>query len=155
MLSYVQLAQWCQMMFLISGTTLYSDAIEPHIAGPILAQVMAARQHQSITWTNVDKWPARFYFLHQNHKKCSKYRSLKWVWKLSFWDPQGPTCSRKVLWSPKRRTGYIAKGIHSGEVEWNFALQGPLTRYVKLRVAHAPGVPGTFSPPRTLKETAI
>ena len=24
---------------------------------------------------------------------------------------------------------------------------GPLTRYVKLRVAHAPGMPGTFSPP--------
>ena len=24
---------------------------------------------------------------------------------------------------------------------------GPLTRYVKLRVAHAPGIPGTFSPP--------
>ena len=26
-------------------------------------------------------------------------------------------------------------------------LLGPLTRYVKLRVAHAPGMPGTFSPP--------
>ena len=25
--------------------------------------------------------------------------------------------------------------------------QGPLTRYIKLRVAHAPGMPGTFSPP--------
>ena len=31
---------------------------------------------------------------------------------------------------------------------------GPLTRYVQLRVAHAPGVPGTFSPPPTSKETA-
>ena len=27
-------------------------------------------------------------------------------------------------------------------------LNGPLARYVKLRVAHAPGMPGTFSPPR-------
>ena len=26
-------------------------------------------------------------------------------------------------------------------------LYGPLTRYAKLRVAHAPGMPGTFSPP--------
>ena len=26
-------------------------------------------------------------------------------------------------------------------------LNGPLARYVKLRVAHAPGIPGTFSPP--------
>ena len=31
---------------------------------------------------------------------------------------------------------------------------GRLTRYVKLLVAHAPGMPGTFSPPPTSKETA-
>ena len=31
---------------------------------------------------------------------------------------------------------------------------GPLTRYVKLRVAHAPGMPGTFPLPPTSKETA-
>ena len=30
----------------------------------------------------------------------------------------------------------------------------PLTRYIKLRIAHAPGIPGTFSPPPTSKETA-
>ena len=33
-------------------------------------------------------------------------------------------------------------------------INGPLTRYVKLRVVHAPGMPGTFSPPPTSKETA-
>ena len=32
-------------------------------------------------------------------------------------------------------------------------VHGPLTRYVKLRVAHAPDMPGTFSPPPTSKET--
>ena len=26
-------------------------------------------------------------------------------------------------------------------------VHGPLASYVKLRVAHAPGMPGTFSPP--------
>ena len=31
---------------------------------------------------------------------------------------------------------------------------GPLTRCAKLRVAHAPGMPGMFSPPPTSKETA-
>ena len=31
---------------------------------------------------------------------------------------------------------------------------GPLTRYAKLRVGHAPGMSGTFSPPPTSKETA-
>ena len=30
---------------------------------------------------------------------------------------------------------------------------GPLTRYVKFRVVRAPGMPGTFSPPPTSKET--
>ena len=32
--------------------------------------------------------------------------------------------------------------------------KGRLTRYVTLRVAHAPGMPGTFSPPPTSKEIA-
>ena len=31
---------------------------------------------------------------------------------------------------------------------------GPLTRYVKLWAVHASGMPGTFSPPPTSKETA-
>ena len=31
---------------------------------------------------------------------------------------------------------------------------GPLTRYIKLRVALAPGMPGKFSPPPTSNETA-
>ena len=35
---------------------------------------------------------------------------------------------------------------------WLF--HGPLTIYAKLRVAHAPGMPGTFSPAPTSKETA-
>ena len=33
-------------------------------------------------------------------------------------------------------------------------LHGPLSRYVELRVAHAPGMLGTFSLPLTLKEAA-
>ena len=33
-------------------------------------------------------------------------------------------------------------------------IHGPLTRYVKLRVGHAPGMLGTFSPPPTSKKTA-
>ena len=38
--------------------------------------------------------------------------------------------------------------------ERHFISNGPHTRYVKLRVAHAPGMPGTFFPPPILKETA-
>ena len=36
------------------------------------------------------------------------------------------------------------------QLEWLF--HGPLTRYVKLQVAHAPGMPGTFSPSADFKE---
>ena len=32
---------------------------------------------------------------------------------------------------------------------------GPLTRYVKLRVAHAPGMPGTFFPPPRVSDPAM
>ena len=35
-----------------------------------------------------------------------------------------------------------------------FSYHGPLTRHVILRVAHAPGMLGTFFPPQTSKETA-
>ena len=35
--------------------------------------------------------------------------------------------------------------LHKGPVMWK-TFHGSLTRYVKLRVAHAPGMPGTFSP---------
>ena len=37
---------------------------------------------------------------------------------------------------------------------WLISSNGPLTRYVKLQVAHAPGMPGTFPPPPISKETA-
>ena len=35
-----------------------------------------------------------------------------------------------------------------------FSHDGPLTRYVKLRIAHALGMPGTFSSPPCSNETA-
>ena len=34
-------------------------------------------------------------------------------------------------------------------------LHGPLARYVKLRDAHAPGMPGTFSPPPRVSDSDI
>ena len=38
--------------------------------------------------------------------------------------------------------------LHHGDSRDN----GPLARYVKLRVAHAPGMPGTFSPPPRISD---
>ena len=43
----------------------------------------------------------------------------------------------------------------SGLLHWHCMGQsynGPLTRYVKLQVAHAPGMPGTFSPPPRVRD---
>ena len=34
-------------------------------------------------------------------------------------------------------------------------VNGPLARYVKLRVAHAPGMPGTFSPPPQVSDPGM
>ena len=45
-------------------------------------------------------------------------------------------------------------GHHRVE-QWSwyvYDMSGPLTRYVKLRVAHAPGMPGTFSPPPQVRD---
>ena len=36
--------------------------------------------------------------------------------------------------------------LHNMLVKLCMSFNGPLARYVKLRVAHAPGMPGTFSP---------
>ena len=54
-------------------------------------------------------------------------------------------------------TSYEGNGIMPGigRQKINFCnfpeCNGPLTRYVKLRVAHAPGMPGTFSPATKFK----
>ena len=47
------------------------------------------------------------------------------------------------------------KGLHysSNDTGVNVC-HGPLTRCAKLQVAHVPGMPGTFPPPPTSKETA-
>ena len=39
-----------------------------------------------------------------------------------------------------------------GKKHMDECVYDPLTRYVKLRVAHAPGMPGTFSPPPRLSD---
>ena len=42
--------------------------------------------------------------------------------------------------------------VHTSYTGWYYkAAHGPLTRYVKLQVAHAPGMPGTFSPAADFK----
>ena len=40
------------------------------------------------------------------------------------------------------------------KVVWH-SFHGPLTRYVKLRVAHASGMPGTFSPPPRVSDPDV
>ena len=44
--------------------------------------------------------------------------------------------------------------IYSQQMPHTLSVPQTSIRYVKLRVAHAPGMPGTFFPPPTLKATA-
>ena len=55
-----------------------------------------------------------------------------------------------------RLHGYIIQYTLNGRPAWPVfgGFHGPLTRYVQFRVAFAPGMPGTFSPSPTSKETA-
>ena len=57
----------------------------------------------------------------------------------------------EILWSSFTNNHHSDKATMAGH---NLIWHRPLTRYVKLCVAHAPGMPGTFSPPPTSKETA-
>ena len=54
----------------------------------------------------------------------------------------------------KEHVNMLIKDLRENKMWLKFANNGPLTRYVKLWVAHAPGMPGTFSPPPTSKETS-
>ena len=49
---------------------------------------------------------------------------------------------------------HISQGCVTS-IEATRLLHGPLTRYVKLQVAHAPGMPGTFSPAADFKENRL
>ena len=63
-----------------------------------------------------------------------------------------PAVSINVEWSlvcPKQTPSHNTSQWYPSEV----CQHGPLTRYVKSRVAHAPGRPGTFFPPPNSKET--
>ena len=51
-----------------------------------------------------------------------------------------------------KRMGYDCSHVYNTIL--HITQHGPLTRYVKLRVAHAPGMSGTFCPPSTSREIA-
>ena len=90
---------------------------------------------------------------------------------LSFWKVDDiARNSQKFTFNPtgKKGVSYINIGVpimytyNSGDPYVVFSAQtceylavlchGPLARYVKLRVAHAPGMPGTFSPPAQVSD---
>ena len=55
------------------------------------------------------------------------------------------------LWKRVISILHTVFGKYSCESSRLFQWRGPLTKYVKLRVAHAPGVPGRFSPATEVK----
>ena len=66
---------------------------------------------------------------------------LLWVQKVLYVNNHGPAFNIVIYWSVfQRHLGVL--GIPPSK-----HYHGPLTRYVKFRVAHASEMPGTFSPP--------
>ena len=67
--------------------------------------------------------------------------------KITLWINVGSVYSSLPIW---RISSYeILRRFKVNKYQYH----GPLTRYVKLRVAHAPGMPGTFSPPPRVGDT--
>ena len=67
------------------------------------------------------------------------------IWR-AFWVTSWHTRSRTAL-GPQCHAMSVMQCVQP-------SCNGPLTRYVKLWFAHAPGMPGTFSPPQISKEIA-
>ena len=84
-----------------------------------------------------------------SHLNCDgKIVSEMGPWPVSPRHVFGVICPRDPLYwyrLAKIRT-WVNKLIHN-LIRDVILINGPLTRYVKLRVAHAPGMPGTFPPP--------
>ena len=60
--------------------------------------------------------------------------SINWYWPFSLW------------WLPHHHRKCITRATAPQPYSKNWSFHGPLTRYMKLRLAHAPRMPGTFSP---------
>ena len=116
---------------------------------------------------SVTLWPAckQYQFVNQNACNISlKYRVVvNFEWLLSkyrnlipgIWFSLG--CSEHVIFENEQKgfDGNLRVCLR----QWNIyiywaASPWVLTRYTKLRIARAPGMPGTFSQPPTSKETA-
>ena len=61
------------------------------------------------------------------------------------------SCSKKII-NNGCVTLIICPQMYAYAVRLPRHVYGPLTRYAKLRVAHAPGMPGTFSPPEQVRD---
>ena len=84
------------------------------------------------------------------HPILIKIFGLPWTWKKR-WQSLRQWCTPQPVGSPfiTRQNYLISRGRQAICPELN----GPITRYVILRVAQSPGMPGMFSLQPTSKET--
>ena len=101
-------------------------------------------------------WPMWQFARIDSHLCQSASMETKWCYTLdcyAYYDTNAcpyTEAVRRTYWSSIWRTHFPLILSQSCRALAN----GPLVRYLKLRFAHAPGMPGTFSPPPTSKETA-
>ena len=108
------------------------------------------------------------HLLRRNHRtnthcgRCQAGAQGEWSSHKSSHNPQhagNPTCgAQHALYTDKVDTAHCHSHHPLTPPATTTTLQsihhGPLTRYVKIRFAHAPGMPGMVSPSPTSKETA-
>ena len=90
-----------------------------------------------------------------NGNRCSSWFRPRHYGTLGY--PLETACANGNIGMKMKRTNINTKSVWCIDLSYNeFDLRiqphGPLARYVKLRVAHAPRMPGAFSPPPNSKE---
>ena len=140
----------------------YDDVIK----GSIASQITSLASVYSVVYSGADQRKhqssASLAFvqgIHRSRRASNAENASIWWRHHVFWEVK---CQHNELeWLDsvtvslyKPMVGFVSYQCSTWNCHWSLE-KGPLTRYVKLRVAHAPGMRGTFSPPLTSKETAI
>ena len=126
---------------------------------------MATKPHEVSTLSPVDHvelthWPLRDVAIISkvlSMNSCCGLRSwalaLRWM-PLNLFDDEKSTLVQVMAWCHQAASHFSSQWHYvDPDLCHDMASlgHGPLTRYVKLQVAHAPGMPGTFSPAADFK----
>ena len=128
-----------------------------------LVGIETVRHWSTHIFLHISNWHYAFIFLVFCKCCCCKYRQYRDLIyiEMTYW---WLLCAQTVFFTSLSSINCclsVSTGVDLKHSKFKFVTETvnylssltwyhePLTRYVKLRVAHAPGMPGTFSPPPT------